>query len=220
MDGKQQRILMLVGSPKGLEKSNSARLGRRVADELERLGWTSEAIHAHQVVKTEAGTTELLAAVDRADALLFVSPLYVDSLPAPAIRALEAIAEHRRDLPVGPMPRFAAILNCGFVEPSHNDTCQRILRRFAEQARFDWMAGISLGVSGQTPKRIRTALEILVEAINLELLLSDQVEALTRKPLMPRWLYMLGGNAMWRRVAKKNGVRNRLRDRPYAPTGR
>ena len=43
---------------------------------------------------------------------------------------------------------------------------------------------------------------------------------MTRKPIMPPWLYVLGGNIMWKRWAAKNGAKERLRDRPYARTDR
>jgi hypothetical protein len=36
------------------------------------------------------------------------------------------------------------------------------------------------------------------------------------KRVMPAWFYRLGGNIMWRRQAKKNGVARRLRAKPYA----
>ena len=215
MSGNGERVLLLVGSPKGLEKSNSARLGSAVVDGLEKRGWSSEAIHLHAAVRTEVGQQELLEAIERASVVLFAAPLYVDSLPAPAIRAIELIAEHRRSESVTRVPRFVALLNCGFVEPSQNDTCQRILQRFADRAGFQWLTGVSLGAAGQITKRTREALDMFVEAVDLEILVPDEVERLTRKPIMPSWLYVLGGNFMWRRWAKRNGAKDRLRDRPH-----
>jgi hypothetical protein len=209
------RVLLLVGSPKGLEKSNSARFGRMVVDRLERRGWTSEVVHLHAAVRTEEGRQALLDAIDRASVVLFAAPLYVDSLPAPAIRALEAIAARRRAGSVSRVPRLVTLINCGFVEPSQNDTCQRILHRFAERAGFEWLAGISLGGGGRVPKRVREAFDILAESLDLEILVPDEVERLTRKPIMPSWLYVVGGNFMWRRWAARNGAKERLRDRPY-----
>ena len=219
MSGQGERVLLLVGSPKGLEKSSSARLGGAVVEGLENRGWTSEAIHLHAAVRTADGQRELFEAIDRASVVLFAAPLYVDSLPAPAIRAIEAIAEHRRAERVSRIPRLVALLNCGFVEPSQNDTCQQILQRFADRAGFQWLAGVSLGAGGQITKRMRQAFDMLVEAIDLEILVPDEVHRLTRKPVMPGWLYVLGGNFMWRKWAKRNGAKDRLRDRPYERAG-
>ena len=219
MSDASEHVLLLVGSPKGLEKSNSARLGRLVVDGLEERGWTRESIHLHAAVKSEEGQRDLFEAIDRANVVLFTAPLYVDSLPAPAIRALELIAAHRRSGDAKRVPRFVSIINCGFVEPSQNDTCQRILQRFADRTGFDWVAGVSLGGGGQIPKRVRLALGMLTEALDLKILVPGEVERLTRKPSMPGWLYVIGGNFMWKRLADKNGVKDQLRAQPYKRPG-
>ena len=215
MSGSGERVLLLIGSPKGPERGNSARVGGMVVERLEGRGWTSEALHLHAAVRTEDAQRELFEAIDRASVVLFACPLYVDSLPAPAIRAIELISEHRRSGTVSHIPRFVALLNCAFVEPSQNDTCQRILQRFADRSGFQWLTGVSLGGGGRTPKRVHEAFDILAEALDLEILVPGEVDRLTRKPIMPSRLYVLGGNFMWRRWARRNGVRSRLRDRPY-----
>ena len=213
------RALLLIGSPKGVEKSSSACVGRLLVDRLESRGWAGEAIHLHAAVRTEESRKEMLDAIDRASVVLLASPLYVDSLPAPAIRAIELIAAHRHPGNVSRIPRFVSLINCGFLEPSQNDTCQQILRRFAENAGFEWLTGISLGAAGRVSKRVREAFDILAEALDLEILVPSEVERLTRKPLMPGWLYVVVGNFMWRRWADRNGVKDRLRARPHEGSG-
>lgn len=216
-----ERVLLLVGSPKGLEKSNSARLGRLLLGELEKRGWKSEAIQLHESVRSEIGLPALFEAIDRAAVVVLASPLYVDSLPAPTIRAMERIAAHRvAAADAMRLPRLVTLINCGFLEARQNDTCQAILRRFAERARFEWAGGVSIGAAGPATKRTRRALDLLAESIDLELLIPNEVESMTRKPIMPPWLYVLGGNIMWKRWAAKNGAKERLRDRPYARTDR
>lgn len=216
MNDVSERALLLDGSPKGIERSNSARLGRLILDGLERNGWACESIRLHVAVESEERRRELLGAIDRANVVLFASPLYVDSIPAPAIRALELIGSHRRPGSVGTVPRFVSILICGFIEPSQNDTCQRILQRFADRTGFDWIGGVSLGgETGRMTRRIRRAFHLLIEAIDAEILVPDEVERLTRKPVMPRWLYILRGNIMWRRRADRSGTKDRLYARPY-----
>jgi NAD(P)H-dependent FMN reductase len=211
-----RRVLLLIGSPRGLQESNSARFGRPVLDGLAKRGWASDAIHLHEAVRSEPGRQGLLEAVDRASVVVFASPLYVDSLPAPAIHALELIAAHRAESSELRMPRFVSLINCGFVEPSQNDTCQAILRLFAQRARLEHVGGLSIGAGGAITKRVRQAIELLVESLDLELLIPNEVGTMIRKPIMPGWLYVLVGNAMWRRLAAKNGAKDRLRDRPYA----
>jgi len=210
-----EHVLLLVGSPKGPDRSQSGRLGRIVTDDLEQRGWSSKTIHLHEAVQTREGTDDLLQAVDRADIVLFAAPLYVDSLPAPAIRALQRIAEDRAAQPSTKVPRFVSIMNCGFVEPAQNDTCQRILQQFAQKACFEWIGGISLGSGGRVTRRIRQAFGLLSEAVHEEILVPEAVETMTRKPLLPSRIYVIGGNLMWKRIARKNEVLGRIRTAPY-----
>jgi len=211
-------VLLLAGSPKPVEQSGSAARARTVINGLEERGWTSETVHLQTAVASDANTADLLAAVDRADAIILAAPLYVDSLPAPTLHALERIAAHRRDGTLDRSARFVSILLCGFVEPSQNATCQLILERFAERAHLGWVGGVSLGGGGAEAfgkRRIREALRLIVEAIDEEILLSFSVDELTEKPTMPSWLYVVGGNAMWKKVAKQHGAEERLRAKPY-----
>ncbi len=209
-----QHILLLVGSPKGLSVSRSATLGGIVVEGLEARGWSAEVLPLHAAVVTIPGREQLLVAVERADVVLLAAPLYVDSLPAPAIAALELLHRERRNRPSQRRTRFVSLIQCGFLEPHQNDTAQEIVRRFAEPSGFEWAASVSIG-GGRTSKRHRQALDMVAEALDLDLLVPGEVDRLTRKPAMPRWAYILGGNAMWRRMAGEHDARDRLRARPY-----
>lgn len=63
----------------------------------------------------------MLAAIEACDLLILAFPLYVDTLPALTIQALEVIAEHRRAGETVHAPWFLALANCGFPEAAHND---------------------------------------------------------------------------------------------------
>jgi len=218
MSESSGHFLLLAGSPKPIEKSGSAARGNAVIEGLEERGWTSEAVHLHTAIRSKTGTDEMVNAVDRADVIALAAPLYVDSLPAPTLRALERIAAHCREREHEHSTRFVSILVCGFVEPSQNGTCQRLLEQFAARARLEWVGSISLGGGGGNgfgARRIREALKLLVEAIDEEILLSPYVDDLIGKPTLPKWLYVFGGNAMWKKAAKANGVADRLRAKPY-----
>jgi len=210
-----ERVVVLVGSPKGIEKSASSRLARVVVRAMEKRMWEAQWIHIHHAVETEEGVAKLLDAVDEADLVLLAAPLYVDSLPAPTILALERIADHRAAGSGERVPRFASLINCGFVEPIQNATCQQILEQFSREARLEWYGGISLGASGRTPRRILCALEQAGDTLGLDLPLSTAIEDATKKPVMSARFYVLRGNVMWRRRAKTLGTQDKLRDRPY-----
>jgi len=206
--------LVLIGSPKGIEKSASARVSLVLTELLETAGWSVKRLWLY-----DADEDELLTSILSADLIILSSPLYFDSLPAPVIRRMEVVVEKRRRTPVEEKaPRFVSILNCGFVEPKHNETAQRICRRFASRARFEWYGSISLGCAGAMRRRIRRGLIIAGEALSKGFPVPPKVKRLTKKPLIPRLAYIVGGNVTWRRIAKKNGLsKGDLLAQPYKP---
>jgi len=213
---REERVVLLVGSPKGLEGSNSARLGRVVTDDLEAAGWRCTPFHLHKLAADDETAAEACRVLDEANLVVLAMPLYVDGLPAPVIRALHRLVSHRADADAASVPRFFSIINCGFVEPWQNETAQNMLQQFCDRARLEWVGGLSLGAAGQPNRSVRRAFSLIVEALRDEVLIPEEVYKLTKYRVMPARLYVLGGNAMWRRLAKKNGVADQLRAKPYA----
>ncbi len=110
-----KQALLLVGSPKS-SRSTSESLGEYLLARLAEKGFQTERVRILAAVFKQDRIADFLAAVDRADLLVLASPLYVDSLPYPVIRALERIARHRCGHAVSGQ-RFLSIINCGFPEP-------------------------------------------------------------------------------------------------------
>lgn len=204
-----RRALLLVGSPKGIDRSLSGRLGGRLLDTLAGGGFAVEKLHVHAAVAAPAEFEKALASVAAADLVILAAPLYVDSFPAPVIAFLERIAQDR----VGEgRTRFAVLIQCGFPEREQNDTALRIAERFASEAGWTWLGAIALGGLETYGGSVNDALDRAAEALAK----SQPVPYVPVRKTMPAWLYRLGGNFMWRRVAKKNGVAGKLRARPYA----
>ena len=209
-----KRAVVLIGSPKGLEGSSSARLARILAGRLEADGWSVDWAWLYRFEEER-----LLPAISSSDLVILSSPLYVDSLPAPVIRFMETAVDRfgagpHRERP----PRFVAVLNCGFLEPEQNATAERICRRFAHRARFEWYGAISLGCAGLIRKRIDRALKMAAGVLSEGFPVPPAVKRLTKRPVMPRLLYIIGGNLIWRRIARKNGLRKGdLLAQPYEP---
>jgi len=212
----KQLVVVLVGSPKGIERSKSAQLAKEVLRLFSADEWDQEWVHAHAAVRDAGEHDRLLELCDRASLILLTTPLYVDSLPAPATSALQAILDHRAIHETPKHVRFAALLNCGFLEPHHNVTCLRVCETFSQQAGLEWMGGMMLGSAGATNKRILEGLHTAGSSLASDLAVPQIVYETLGKPIMPRWLYILGGNFMWRRFAKRNGVTPKdLKARPY-----
>lgn len=212
-----EHITILIGSPKGIEKSTSAQLARVIASGLEAAQWTSEWFHAHHVLKSADAWDALLTSMARSEVILLAAPLYVDSLPAPVIETLYRLTQAKGALARdGLPPRMVSLLNCGFVESDQNLTAQSMVGLFCEAMGFQWLGGISVGAGGALTKRIRGALETASNALRDDILIPDSVDAITRKPIMKPWLYVAGGNVMWKRQAKANGLHpKQLSARPY-----
>lgn len=82
------RAALLVGSPR-TKKSTSASLGGYLMDQLNARGIETETIQIYTSFKSEERTRLTLEKLDQADLIVLAFPLYVDSLPAPVIAALE-----------------------------------------------------------------------------------------------------------------------------------
>lgn len=209
-----KKALLLVGSPKGLAKSTASRRAALLLDALQDRGFAGEKLHILAAVRSEEGRASLLSAAERADVVILATPLHVDSLPAPVIRAMEFLSEHR--LSEGKPKRFLAMLNCGFPEASQNETALAICRRFAAAMGWEWAGGIAIGGTGISTASLQKAVALAAEALSRGDPVPEEAVALAAKPAMRTWLYILGGNLMWRWEARRNGVKVSLRARPYA----
>jgi hypothetical protein len=223
-----RQALLLVGSPKP-DASTSESLGGYLLEELEKRGVTTETIRVTRAVRTEEATEGLRAAVASADLVVFSFPLYIDSLPAPAIRALELIAEGRAcaDAAGGEAPAFVAICQSGFPEVDHNEVAVEICRNFARDARFEWAGGLILAaggmVGGQPLRKLQGMMRSAVKALDLtaeELAagrpVPDEAVRLMAKPPVPRIGYRFMANWGWRSQFRKQGRGGSLKDQPFA----
>lgn len=119
-----------------------------------------------------------------------------------------------------------AIVNSGFPEPSQAKTAVEILRHFAREVGFEWADGFPIGGGGgidgksleELPgfiKKTLTALNLAASPLVKGESVPEEAMAVLRKPIMPRWLYILEGNFGWKQKARKNKVKGRLKDQPY-----
>jgi hypothetical protein len=142
-----KRVLLLIGSPR-VEKSTSASLGNYLTSKLEEVGVAGETMYIYRVINREETIEKLLEAIEGTDLIILTFPLYVDSLPAPVIKVMEAIKKYRDTLDTKKSQRFIAIVNNGFPEGSQNSVSLQICRIFAKECGFLWKGGLSLGGGG------------------------------------------------------------------------
>ena len=222
-----RRALLLVGSPR-TRKSTSQALGGYLLDQLGAQSIQVETIYLHTVLRSAEKMRALLAEVDAADLVLLAFPLYVDSLPAPVIDALERIAAHRRAAENLRPALFAALANSGFPEATHNATALAICEVFARDAGFTWAGSLALGageglVHGEALKDaggpailIKKALDLAAQALIKGESIPTAATTLLAKPIIPAWLYRFIGGFGWFQQAKKYGVQKLLKRKSYS----
>lgn len=223
--GPLRRAVLLVGSPR-TRKSTSQSLGGYLFDRLAERQVRTETFYIHTSLYSAERMQALQDAVDAADLVMLAFPLYVDSLPAPVIVALERIAARRREQGK-PRLRFAALANCGFPEAAHNRTALAICETFARQAGFDWAGALALGageglvhgvpLEGASGPAIpiRKALDLAAAALAQGEAVPQSAVDLLARPVIPGWLYRLLGVFGWRQQAKQYGAQSLLRRQAY-----
>jgi len=220
------RSVVLVGSARPRATSTSEVLGSALVPRGgEMVHFVTEFVH-------DGGAAQrCIDDVLASDLFVLASPLYVDSLPYLATRALECIASAAARS--ANRPRCAAVINCGFPEAEHCTPALRIARSFADEAGFVWAGGLALGGGeiihgqpldkvGKVVVRARAALESAAAALQEgEAIPDEAIEELSR-PLLPPWLYRVAGEWRWWLDARQNGVsRRQLSARPFdASVGR
>jgi multimeric flavodoxin WrbA len=220
-----KKALLLVGSPKG-EKSTSASLGNYLLSKLRELGAEIEKAYIYRLVNREEKINELYAMVESADLIIISFPLYVDSLPAPVIKAMELLDEERARLSETKAKAFIAISNCGFPESEQIQVALDICEMFAKAAGFIWKGGIAFGGGGAIHgiplekrggiiRNLTKGLELAAELLNEGKDLSVEALKLIADPLIPKGMYKTMGNLGWHFQARKFKARKRLKDQPY-----
>jgi hypothetical protein len=220
-------ILILNGSPRGA-KGLSESFANYLQDRFAERGLETEEVRIGTGLPDEQKLDEISSAVERAELVTLITPLYVDSQPAPVVRAMEHIAERRRGSSAEKSARFAVIINCGLPETFQNDVALRIYRRFADEAGLRWAGGLALGMgealeqkplakAGWLARNVRKSLDLSAAALAGGRDIPDEAVVLMAKRLLPYWLYTFLGQRSWRQQAKEHGAKTPLGARPYEP---
>ena len=94
-------------------------------------------------LRTPADHPAILEAIRTAEKVVFVTPLYVDSLPShvlPFMQKMEACCrENRLRLKV------YAIANNGFIEGRQNEPLMRVMENFCVRSGLTWCGGLGIG---------------------------------------------------------------------------
>lgn len=218
-----RRALLLVGSPRTTTSTSSA-LGGYLLEQLAGHQVETQTIQLYTHLGTAAKRQVLFDALDSADLIVLAFPLYIDSLPAPVIAALDLIVTQRAGKRTN--QRMVAISNCGFPEAHHCDTALAICAHFAQQAGLPWAGGLALGEGGMISgaplpslggrtRLARQALAMTAAALATGQAVPRAAADLLAKPSIPAWLYLLVAGFSWRLQARPFNAQKQLRQAPY-----
>ncbi|MDP4090012.1 MAG: flavodoxin [Bacillota bacterium] len=211
-----RKICFVNGSPK---EKNSA--SQYFIDELCKL-IDSSSYQINEVLVNGVPDYEEFA---DSDALVFVFPLYVDSLPSPV---LEFLVNLEQNIPKSKKAaRVYAVVNCGFFEGIQNRHAVRIIRNFSDKLGYKWRFGIGIGggpfiwesregipLSSKVKRPIYETLAEMAKDIDGP---EGTRENLLVSPKIPRFIYITASNSGWPKSAKAKGLtKKQLYARPFA----
>ena len=144
--------------------------------------------------------TQTVQKIERSSDIIFVCPLYVDSLPLPLLELFQKI-EHSV---MTQKPRIHVILNCGFLEPWQNDTALASVRLFCRQNGFCFGSCLKIGGGEailRTPFRflVRHKIRHFSQAVRCE----NFVELSVTMPVSKR-MFLRASTRYWIRYGKKH----------------
>lgn len=232
---KTKEAVLLVGSGRPHGESTSELLGRYLLERLAVGSYDTRVFFANRL-RHEGNIDALVHELSHTSIFIVATPVYVDSLPALVIHALEEIARQRSsgaaNLPgdeeaIESLPcQLVGIANCGFPEVVHTHLALDMLRSFARHGAFSWAGGLglaggealrgrSLSAAGWLARNVLRALELTAYALESQRNVPPRAVELMARPLLPPALYAMLGNAAWRRDARRNHVLHDIDAQPF-----
>jgi hypothetical protein len=183
--------------------------------------------YIYRLVTREETIPSLLQMINSSDLIILSFPLYIDCLPAPVIKAMEIIKIERDISKSDRDQNLIAISNNGFPEASQNMTALQICKIFSKDCGFVWKGGIAVGgggvINGIPLKKRGGVVRNIVKGLDIaaQVLIDGKVipqEAidLISKKMIPSALYRFFGNFGWKMQARRYGVKEKLKDKPYS----
>ena len=149
-------------------------------------------------------------AISKAETVVFGAPLFVDGLPASALKLMEKV----NALGSGDGCKLFAVVHNGLYESSQNVNMLSMIKDFCAENGFLYRGGTAIGASELVGTLMRSSgfslwparsakrcLDRLAKAINEDARIDD----IYADPfLFPRWLYIKIANSNWQRLKRKD----------------
>ncbi|OBR89711.1 MULTISPECIES: hypothetical protein [Clostridium] len=153
------------------------------------------------------------------DSVIFVFPLYVDSIPSNFLDFLWKLESYikENEIDKNKLPDLYGIINCGFVEGVQNRNAVNIIYNFSKKTGFEFKFVIGIG-GGEFIKGTKDIIPIESEVKRDTYLalckLKDSIESgreddekgVFVSPKVPRSQFILNGNNGWVKMVKENNM--------------
>ena len=187
------RILILNGSPRA-PKSNSKQYAEIFIKKCP--------AETKYLNITKTNHSEICDSIEHISDLIFVFPLYADSLPVTLLEFLKYLEKH----PPQNKPTVSVLVNCGFIEPKQNDVAVKMIRLFCSKNGYPFGSVLKIG-SGEAI--LSTPFRILVRS-KIKKLVSSVIKKshLTLSVTMPisKNMFIRASTVYWENYGKKNGI--------------
>ncbi len=218
-----KKICFINGSPRGINSSSLV-----LIKELQKMMNNEDYQQYCITVATNAQediTTSFNTMLD-SDILIITFPLYYYALPGLLTGFLEKYDHYVKTMTTSKKIKVYAIINCGFPEPSHNDTAVQFIENFCHRLHLDWRFALEIGMGGIIKGTEAMPMDGFLKfniynglkAIYADIQKNDTPPSpnLHVKARYPNWLYLFQGDRDWLTMAKKNGLtKNDLGRTPY-----
>lgn len=203
------KLTVINGSPKSLQ-SNSHVITTKL------FSFIKPSIEFKEFfVNQKEFNNDVMEYILNSEVILFITPLYVDSLPSKMIEFMEkleiAISSKKTTI-----KRVYGIVNSGFIEGIQNKTALDIISNFAEKCGKPYRFGIGIG-GGEALKRapfnslntiltkdIVKSLDTMATDININS--NNPQKNIYTKLNIPRSTYILVASINWILLGRKNGL--------------
>lgn len=206
-------ILMLNCSYK-VKASNTEYFFSLLKDEIDQLSETeTKVVNIREILKDSTTIENFVSELKQAKALVIGAPLYVDGLPAQAVKLLEELLENYK----GAIPKLPvyAVSNLGFYEAEQIRHLLAIVENWCKRMGFAYGGGLAVG-AGPLIRAVEKlpAKEILlkdadrgVEKLAYAIVNRKRMKNYYVKTLIPRAVYLKAAHMNFDKTAKENGLK-------------
>lgn len=134
--------------------------------------------------------------------IVFVFPLYADSIPVTLLNFLKVLEEN------APLkkPTISVIINCGFIEPYQNDIAVKMLQLYCSKNGYQFGSTLKIG-SGEailtTPFRIFLKAKMKKFAVSI---VNRRYKNFQVTMPISKKMFIKASTIYWENYGKKNGI--------------